>query len=80
MKTFKEFLAFLEEKRKVEKLAKEIRKTVKKDVKRQERENPETPAVRNYDLHQSEPGSKERKAEVMAMMADMQKARKQHWG
>lgn len=80
MRTFQEFLEIIEEGKKVEKLAKEISKTVKKDVKRQERENPEKPAVRNYDLHQSEPGSKERRSEVMAMMADMKKLRKQHWG
>lgn len=77
MRTFQEFQEILEEGKKVEKLAKEIQKKVKKDVRKQQKQNPETPVIRNYDLHQSAPGSKERKAEIMAMMADMKKSKKQ---
>lgn len=80
MRTFQEFLEILEEGKKVEKLAKQIQGVVKKDVKRQEKENPGSPAIMNYDLNKSKPGSKEREAEVMAMMNDMKKMRKKHWG
>lgn len=78
MKTFQEFLEYISEGKKVQ----EIRKAVQKNVKKQQKQNPDQPAVRDYDVmhSDSEPGSKQRQRQIDAMMADMKKARKQHWG
>ena len=66
MKTFQQFLEESKEKKLIKKLSKKIEKRVAKDVKRQQRENPDRPARMNYG--DSEPGSIERRAAVMAMM------------
>lgn len=73
MKSFQEFL---EEgrKKKIEKLAKQIEKTVSKDVKTQRKENPNATPVADYG--NSKPHSKEAEAAMMAMMRRDKAARK----
>lgn len=65
MKTFQEFL---EEgkKKKIKKMAEKIGKSVAKDIKRQEKENPGQTHVADYG--NPAPGSPETDAAIMAMM------------
>ena len=73
MKSFQEFL---EEgrRKKIEKLAKEIEKTVSKNVKTQRKKNPNATPVADYG--HSKPNSEEAEAAMMAMMARDKDARK----
>lgn len=98
MKTFKQFLdeskkhtddsQILKFKKKTAKViksrAEEIAKRVNKDVKRQKKENPNQPAIANFNQRDektgkeiySAPGSPERQAEIDAMLALTKKWKK----
>ena len=65
MKTFQEFLD--EGKKKIEKLSTEIQKNIKKDIKRQKKENPNKPPVADYGNPKL--GSDEHMAAIHPMMA-----------
>ena len=87
MKTFQQFLEEAEKEpkpttfnkkqtRKIKSKAKEIAARVSQDVERQKRNNPDQPAVANFnkvdkktgEVKYSEPGSEQRQSEIAAML------------